>query len=297
MKELSKTFLSGAGWQKLLILGWALLIFVPVSAAISSTRSAAQFGSSPSPVTTPQPQTEERRNPVRRFFSWVAETVRRPFRKQVPPIYDPPFVNITSSTSSINYCPPTMRSLNNCSASRELELYASAGGPDTKRLYGWTVSAGRIRGEGQKVIWDLGGVADGTYTATVEMDDGSGHIASASTQVTVTLCHSCVTLESPCPTVMVSCPGNAKSSQSMSFEAHVYGGDATVTSTYTWAVSAGKITNGQGTPVITVDVSDVTRGSITATVSIGGLEPGCANTARCTTRTAGEVGKAGCEPL
>ncbi|HZI48279.1 MAG TPA: hypothetical protein VFD75_10830 [Pyrinomonadaceae bacterium] len=83
----------------------------------------------------------------------------------------------------------------------------------------------------------------------------------------------------------------------MSFEAHVYGGDATVTSTYTWAVSAGKITNGQGTPVITVDVSDVTRGSITATVSIGGLEPGCANTARCTTRTAGEVGKAGCEPL
>src|ERR1051326_5988840 len=119
MKESSKTFLSGAGWQKLLILGWALLIFVPASAAISSTRSTAQFGSSPSPVTTPQPQTEEQRNPVRRFFFWVAKALRRPFRKRVPLIHDPPVVNITSSTSSINYCPPTMQSLNNCSPSRE----------------------------------------------------------------------------------------------------------------------------------------------------------------------------------
>lgn len=282
-----------------IIVGCACLIIVSVSAATSSTHSASQFELSPSPVTTPQGQTKERPNPVRRFFSWVKEAVSRPFRKRVPLISDPPFVGITSSTSSINFCPPWMHSIDNCSASREVELFASAGGPDlnAKRLFAWTVSAGRIRGEGQKVIWDLSGVADGTYIANVEVNDGTGHTASASTQVTVAFCPSCMTIESPCPTVMVSCPENAKSNQSMTFQAHLYGGDPTVNVTYTWSVSAGKISGGQGTSMITLDVSDVTGGSVTATVSIGGHEPECVNTASCTTRTAGGVPKAGCQPF
>lgn len=49
-----------------------------------------------------------------------------------------------------------MHSLDNCSASCEVELSARVGGPDVdaKLLYTWAVSAGRIRGEGQK--GDLG---------------------------------------------------------------------------------------------------------------------------------------------
>ena len=186
--------------------------------------------------------------------------------------------------------------MNNCSGSREVELSASAGGPDVdgKLLYVWTVSAGRIRGEGQKVIWDLSEAADGTHTANVEVNDGMGHSVNTSTKVTIALCGGCITKESPCPTVMVSCPEYAKSNQSMTFQADVYGGDPTVNVTYTWSVSAGKISSGQGTSVITVDISDVTRGSITATVSIGGHDPQCANTASCTTRTAGGVAK-GCQ--
>ena len=78
----------------------------------------------------------------------------------------------------------------------------------------------------------------------------------------------------------------------LSYQAHVYGGDPTVKVTYTWSVSAGKINGGQGTSMITIDVSDVTRGSITATVSIGGHDPECVNTASCTTRTAGSLGLA-----
>ncbi len=54
----------------------------------------------------------------------------------------------------------------------------------------------------------------------------------------------------------------------MTFQAHLYGGDPTIKVTYTWSVSAGKISGGQGTSVITIDVTDVTRGSITATVLI-----------------------------
>jgi len=283
----------------LITLGCAFLIIVPVAAATSSTRSAAQFGPSPSPVTTPQGQTKERPNPVRRFFSWLTETVRRPFRKRVPPISDPPIIFITSSTSLIKFCPPWMQSMDNCSASREVELSASAGGPDldAKLLYAWAVSAGRIRGEGQKVIWDLSDVADGTYTASVEVNDGTGLTANASTRVTIALCRNCITRESPCPTIIVSCPENAKSNESMTFQAHVYGGDPTVKITYTWSVSAGKISGGQGTSMIKIDVSDVTRGSITATVSIGGLDPACANTASCTTRTAGGVATVECQPF
>jgi hypothetical protein len=180
-----------------------------------------------------------------------------------------------------------------------VELSATAGGPDmdAKLLYVWAVSAGRLRGDGQKVIWDLSDVADGTYTAIVEVNDGTGLTATASTEVTIALCRSCVTRESPCPTIMVSCPENAKADRLMSFQAHVYGGDPTVKVTYTWSVSAGKISAGQGTSMITIDLGDVTRGSITATVSIGGLDPACANIASCTTRTTGGVAKVGCKPF
>lgn len=281
----------------LTIVGCAFLIIVPVSAATGSTRSAAQFGSSPSPVPTAQGQTKERPNPVRRFFSWVTEVVSRPFRKRVPPISDPPIVRITSSTSLINFCPPWMHSMDNCSASREVELSASVGGPevDGKLLYAWAVSAGRIRGEGQKVIWDLSDVADGTHTANVEVNDGTGLTANDSTKVTIALCPSCIIRELTCPTIVVSCPENANSNQSMTFQAHVYGGDPDVKVTYTWSVSAGKISGGQGTATITIDVSDVTRGSVTATVSIGGLDVSCINTASCTTHTAGGVAKASCQ--
>ena len=275
-----------------IILGFAFLFIVPVSAPTGSTPSAAQFRPSPSLATTAQEPAKERPNPVRRFFSWVKETVTRPFRKRVRPISDPPIVHITPSTSLITVCPPWADAVD-CSARREVELTASAGGPDveSKLIYMWVVSAGRIRGESQRVIWDLSDTAEGTYTANVEVRDGTGLTANDSTKVTVALCHSCITKESPCPTIAVSCPENAKSNQSMTFQAHVYGGDPAIKSTYTWSVSAGKISGGQGTSMITVDVSDVTSGSVTATVSVGGHEQGCSNTASCTTFTAGGVAK------
>jgi len=96
---------------------------------------------------------------------------------------------------------------------------------------------------------------------------------------------------------MVSCPENPKTNESMTFQAHVYGGDPTVKVTYTWSVSAGKISSGQETSMITIDVSGVTRRSITATVSIGGHDPACVNSASCTTQTAGGVAKVGCQPF
>ena len=188
--------------------------------------------------------------------------------------------------------------MDNCPATREVELSATVGDPDvdTKVGFAWTVSAGLIRGTGQKVSWDLSSAPSGTYTANVEVSEGNGLIATDSTKVTIALCPDCITRESPCPVISVICPETAKSNQSMTFEAQILGGDPTVKVTYTWTVSAGKISAGQGSSVITVDVSDVTPGLVTATVSIGGHHPLCNTTASCTTRAAGGVGNPGSHP-
>jgi hypothetical protein len=41
----------------------------------------------------------------------------------------------------------------------------------------------------------------------------------------------------------------------MTFQAHVYGGHPDVKITYTWSVSAGKVSRGQGTSMIAIDAS------------------------------------------
>ena len=56
---------------------------------------------------------------------------------------------------------------------------ANATDPDNDQLlYTWSVTGGRLSGEGRQVTWDLTGVANGTYTATVEVNDGNQHTAN-----------------------------------------------------------------------------------------------------------------------
>ena len=54
-------------------------------------------------------------------------------------------------------------------------------------LHTWSVTGGRIDGEGPTTVWDLTGVAPGTYTITAEVDDGCGCIAFKSSSVRVHL--------------------------------------------------------------------------------------------------------------
>jgi hypothetical protein len=58
-------------------------------------------------------------------------------------------------------------------------------------LYTYSTTGGRITGDGSAVIWDLSSAQPGTYTATVEGDDGCGCIAFSSTSVSVTQCSDC----------------------------------------------------------------------------------------------------------
>ncbi len=65
-------------------------------------------------------------------------------------------------------------------------LSANASDADRDQvLYTFTTTGGRITGDGSAVIWDLGSVQPGSYTASVEVDDGCGCIAFSSTTVSV----------------------------------------------------------------------------------------------------------------
>jgi len=145
------------------------------------------------------------------------------------------------------------------------------------------VTGGRVSGEGKQVSWDLSGVANGTYTATVEVNDGNQHTASGNATVTVADCTGCKLPPPPCPTISVSCPSDVEQGSPITYTASIAGGDSNITATYNWSVSAGTITSGQGTSTITVDTAGLGGQSVTATVSAGGYDPSCSTASSCTT--------------
>jgi hypothetical protein len=85
-----------------------------------------------------------------------------------------------------------------------------------------------------------------------------------------------------CPTsIKVDAPSmDVESGKPFQFSAMVSGLPQNLSVTYNWSISAGTITSGQGTSVITVEVGD--EGSCTATVEIGGLSKECRNTGSAT---------------
>ncbi len=197
-----------------------------------------------------------------------------------PPPNQPPTVSVSSSNASIMLpCPPGTSS-DSCtaSASRSVDLTANASDPDNDTLlFTWSVTGGTLTGEGRGVSWNLSGVNPGTYTATVDVNDGNGHTVNGSTTVTVAECTNC---RPPCPTISVSCPSDVDQGSDITFSATM-SGDANVT--YNWSVSAGTISSGQGTSSITVNTDGLGGQTVTATVELGGLDPSCSRTASCTT--------------
>ncbi|HEV7396728.1 MAG TPA: hypothetical protein VGN86_09495 [Pyrinomonadaceae bacterium] len=198
----------------------------------------------------------------------------------VPPNAAPTLSTVSASSSSITLpCPPEMTS-DSCptSANMVLQLSAVASDPDNDVLvYTWTVTGGKVTGEGKTVTWDLTGANPGNYTATVQLTDGT-HPVTGSTSVTIANCSDCK--PPPCPTVNVSCPDSAQPGQPITFTAN-FSGSGSVT--YNWSVSAGSISSGQGTSSITVDTSNLGGQTVTATVELGGLAPSCTRTASCST--------------
>ena len=178
-----------------------------------------------------------------------------------------------------------------CNESTSVSVTTTAVDPENDVLtYNYTVSGGRIVGNGATVSWDLSGVQPGTYTITAGVDDGCGLCGKTQTQTVQVAECDCV-LKCECPSLSVTGPaGITEPGQSMTFTANVSGGtQASVT--YNWSVSAGTISSGQGTPSITVDTTGLAGQTVTASLEIGGTDPSC----NCP-RTASESGPVAPKP-
>ncbi|HEV7682580.1 MAG TPA: hypothetical protein VGO68_10695 [Pyrinomonadaceae bacterium] len=145
--------------------------------------------------------------------------------------------------------------------------------------YRWTTNAGRISGDGANVTWDLSGLQPGYYKAYVDIDTGSGDEACQAFASTAVLVNRCAPPPPTCPNVAIECPDRVVVNEPLTFRSSVSGG-SNVRQTYHWTVSAGRITEGQGTDTIRVDTTGLAGQSVTATLSMGGYNLDC--TATCT---------------
>src|SRR5215471_1775790 len=80
-----------------------------------------------------------------------------------------PTVTLTASTTKIIIAPPECEALKpGGSFVVELSTQAQSFGKAPLTYY-YTVTGGRVTGEGSKATWDLTSVSPGTYTATVDV--------------------------------------------------------------------------------------------------------------------------------
>jgi uncharacterized protein YkuJ len=74
----------------------------------------------------------------------------------------------------------------NCSVwNKEVSVKTIVADPSDLLSYQYTVSGGKIVGQGAKVVWDLSGLQPGNYTVTAAVDDGCGFCGMTKTKAIV----------------------------------------------------------------------------------------------------------------
>lgn len=168
-------------------------------------------------------------------------------------------------------CRPGMRPREeNCGDNASIKVKVSVKNPrNVALLYEYTVSGGRIIGQGANVIWDLAGVQPGYYTITVGINDSSGVRTITKTEsVSVAECD-CPPVDAACPTLLISTPNDSvKAGETVTFMANVSGtSDSDLA--YNWTVSQGEIIEGQGTPKIKVKTThEMADSNLTVQVNV-----------------------------
>ena len=158
-----------------------------------------------------------------------------------------------------------------CAEDPSIKITTFVNNPKNSEItYYYTVSGGKIAGQGASVSWDFRGVRPGNYTVTVGIGNKTGVFGETITKTV--LIRECGTCDLPCvcPTLTVLGKETVRASESVVFSAKVAGGSDTSGLTYKWTVSQGEIVKGQGTPVIKVKTTKEMNGTIEATVEIEG---------------------------
>ena len=143
---------------------------------------------------------------------------------------------------------------------------------DNSLKYEYTISGGRIIGEGAKISWDMTGAQPGTYQIRVDIEDKSKEQKRTETKTIEVKDGSCF-YDCVCPTLsLVSSASTVKEGETVIFTANVSGVNSDQKITYNWTISDGEITEGQEMPVIRVATNSEMAGKIVkATVEIGGI--------------------------
>ncbi|HZI56725.1 MAG TPA: OmpA family protein [Verrucomicrobiae bacterium] len=181
-----------------------------------------------------------------------------------PPPNHPPTVTVSANPTKVF-----------ADSGDSIVLQAKAADPDNDTLnYKWTATGGAIEGSGPEVRWNSKGVNEGTYKATVAVDDGKGGNASSSTDLTVE--------KKPNTPPTISCAANPATitvGQRSSITANASDADND-TLTYSYTASGGKITGSganvqfdstgvaPGTYTVTCHVSDGRGGETDATTQV-----------------------------
>jgi len=181
-------------------------------------------------------------------------------------IHTPPTLSVSTDTPVVSSCQDAGASR----VSLNAKANSSSGNPIN---YHWTTDAGRINGDGPTVNWDMSGLAPGVYRAFLEIDTGGSDgtcTAFSSTSVVVRPCP-----PPPCPSVEIVCPTGIGIDQPLTFSSRVTNAAPGIAPLYNWSVSAGTITQGQGTDTIIVDTKGLAGQTVRASLAMGGYTKDC----------------------
>jgi hypothetical protein len=104
----------------------------------------------------------------------------------------PPGVELKASVDKITLSCKGGETPTVCSTDAKVQLKSIASDADGDTLlYTYSVTGGRMSGDGSEVAWDLSGVEAGIYNISVEVDDGCGCISWANATVSVVACPDC----------------------------------------------------------------------------------------------------------
>ena len=193
---------------------------------------------------------------------WAAAQRQR--KVVAPPPPTPPTLNLSSDTTSVMLC-----ARDATQGSPRVRLNAAATSPDGLPIrYTWKTTGGRIDGDGATPVWDLTGVAPGTYIASVDVTTGDARCTAFATIPVAVV--ECAPLREVCPNISIVGPDAVMTGAPLTFAAELSGGTRGVQPVYNWTVSAGTITSGQGTPSITVSTAGLSGQDVRASLTVNG---------------------------
>jgi hypothetical protein len=202
-------------------------------------------------------------------FSSIPADAQKPKVQVVNSTSAPLKLNLTSDAAIVSAC--------SNSGAPQVRLTADAVSPSGNPIkYNWTTTAGTIVGDGPVVTWNLAGLKPGYHKASLDIvSTGSDGECNAFSSVTV-LVNACAEVRPVCPAVEISCPTAVAIDQPLTFSSKLSGGTPGMNPVYNWTVSAGTITEGQGTDTIKVNTTGLAGQTIRASLSVGGYNLECA---------------------